>query len=47
IKAAFCLSEKLGVDMPITREIYRVLYKNKSPKKAVGDLMGRSLKGEI
>jgi glycerol-3-phosphate dehydrogenase (NAD(P)+) len=32
--------------MPITAEIYRVLYENKDPKKAVRDLMTRSPKSE-
>lgn len=45
-KAAFNLSRKLGVDMPITSEVYYVLYKNKPPKKGVGNLMQRPLKAE-
>jgi glycerol-3-phosphate dehydrogenase (NAD(P)+) len=32
--------------MPIAAEIYRVLYENKDPKKAVQDLMTRSRKME-
>jgi glycerol-3-phosphate dehydrogenase (NAD(P)+) len=32
---------KMGVDMPITGEIYRVLYEGKSPASAVRDLMLR------
>ncbi|MCM8773710.1 MAG: NAD(P)-dependent glycerol-3-phosphate dehydrogenase [Candidatus Omnitrophica bacterium] len=43
VKSAFNLSKKLNVDMPITREVFLVLYKNKSPKKAVEDLMKRPL----
>ena len=45
-KAAYCLGRKYAVDMPITREIYSVLYRRKDPKKAVRDLMTRSLKEE-
>lgn len=45
-KSAFQLSRKFGVDMPITREVYLVLYKNKSPRKAVSDLMRREGKQE-
>ena len=45
-KSAYALSKKYGVDMPITREIYSVLYKNKSPLKAVKDLMTRQGKEE-
>lgn len=40
-KSAYALSLKYKVDMPITREVYFVLYKNKSPLKAVKDLMRR------
>lgn len=47
VKAAFKLSKKLKVDMPITREVYSVLYRNKLPQKAVEDLMSRPLKSEI
>jgi glycerol-3-phosphate dehydrogenase (NAD(P)+) len=45
-KAAFELSKKYKVEMPITAEIYRVLYENKDPKAAVHDLMTRSPKTE-
>lgn len=40
-KAAYCLSQQHGVDMPITKELYRVLFEQKPPKAAVEDLMGR------
>lgn len=40
-KSAYALSRKYKVEMPITNEVYSVLYKNKSPLKAVKDLMGR------
>lgn len=46
VKSAYKLSKKLGVDMPITCQVYAVLYKGKSPKKAVADLMARPLKAE-
>ncbi|MBP7088730.1 MAG: NAD(P)-dependent glycerol-3-phosphate dehydrogenase [Candidatus Omnitrophica bacterium] len=46
VKAAFKLGIKLKVDMPITREVYSVLYRDKSPQKAVEDLMSRPLKSE-
>lgn len=45
-KSAHALSLKYKVDMPITREVYTVLYKNKSPQKAVRDLMTREKKEE-
>ena len=37
---------RMGIDMPITAEVYRVLYENKDPLRAVNDLMLRSPKGE-
>jgi glycerol-3-phosphate dehydrogenase (NAD(P)+) len=37
---------QMGIDMPITAEVYRVLYENKDPRAAVTDLMLRSPKGE-
>ncbi len=46
-KSAYALSVKYGIDMPITREVYNVLYKNKSPVKAVKDLMTREKKQEL
>jgi glycerol-3-phosphate dehydrogenase (NAD(P)+) len=45
-KSAYALSLKHRVDMPITKEVYLVLYKNKSPLKAVRDLMKREKKEE-
>ena len=46
-KAAYELAKKYGVEMPITEQVYRVLYEDKSPKDAVMDLMTRRLKGEL
>jgi glycerol-3-phosphate dehydrogenase (NAD(P)+) len=45
-KSAYALSLKYKVDMPIAGEVYAVLYKNKSPLKAVKDLMTREKKEE-
>jgi len=44
--AARRISRALGVEMPISEEIYQVLYRGKTPKKAVEDLMSRALKAE-
>ncbi|CAN5676706.1 NAD(P)H-dependent glycerol-3-phosphate dehydrogenase [soil metagenome] len=46
-KSAFDLANKLGVDMPITREVYAVLYEDKPAEKAVVDLMARELGPEF
>ncbi|SVC22276.1 uncharacterized protein METZ01_LOCUS275130, partial [marine metagenome] len=40
------LAEKISVELPITTEVYRVLFENKPPRQAVGDLMRRELKRE-
>lgn len=40
------LSEKKNIDMPITSEVYNVLFKNKKPEQGVYDLMTRELKKE-
>ncbi len=45
-RAAYELSKKYNVDMPIVNEAYNVLYNNKDPKKAVTDLMVREKKEE-
>ncbi|HVY46522.1 MAG TPA: NAD(P)H-dependent glycerol-3-phosphate dehydrogenase [Minicystis sp.] len=45
-KSAYDLSVKLDVDMPITAEVYRVLYEHKPPRQAVTDLMTRALTKE-
>ena len=45
-KAAYLLGKKYRVSMPITNEVYSVLYKNKDPFRAVNDLMTRQRKEE-
>jgi glycerol-3-phosphate dehydrogenase (NAD(P)+) len=44
--SAFQLSRKIGVETPITEQMYEILYNEKYPKKAFGDLMLRTLKAE-
>ena len=46
-QSAYDLATKIGVDMPITEQVYAILYKGKDPKQAVKELMTRELKGEI
>ena len=45
-KSAYHLGKELGVELPITEEVYRVLYEDKSARRAVMDLMTRPLKHE-
>ena len=46
-RSTYALSRKLGVDMPITTQVYQVLYEGKNPKEAVKELMSRELKAEL
>lgn len=45
--SAMQLSKKLDVEMPITQEVYQVIYEGKSPISAAEDLMNRALKPEF
>lgn len=45
-RAVWQLAQKLGVDMPITEQVYKVLYEGLPPAEAVRNLMGRQLRGE-
>lgn len=45
-RAAYKLSCKYDVSMPITEQVYHVLYENQPPKDAVFELMTREQKGE-
>jgi glycerol-3-phosphate dehydrogenase (NAD(P)+) len=40
------VAEKLGIEMPICHQVYRILYEGASPREAVGALMSRDLKSE-
>ncbi len=46
-KSAYDLSLRLGVEMPITQTMYRVLYEDLAPLAALGELMGRQPKHEL
>ncbi|MSP25528.1 MAG: NAD(P)-dependent glycerol-3-phosphate dehydrogenase [Myxococcales bacterium] len=45
-RSAHALGAKLGVPMPITEEVYKVLFEDKPAARAVADLMGRPLRYE-
>jgi glycerol-3-phosphate dehydrogenase (NAD(P)+) len=45
-KSVHLRSEAMGIELPITSEVYRVLHENKSPLAAVQDLMLRQPKKE-
>ncbi|MFA6379161.1 MAG: NAD(P)H-dependent glycerol-3-phosphate dehydrogenase [Candidatus Omnitrophota bacterium] len=46
VKAVYKLSRKHRINMPITTEVFRIIYKKKNPRDAVKDLMTRKLKSE-
>jgi glycerol-3-phosphate dehydrogenase (NAD(P)+) len=46
-ESAYSLSQKYSIEMPIIEQVYRVLYEDKDPARAVKDLMERSLKSEF
>jgi len=46
-EAAVGLADRLEVDVPISREVWRVLYEEKDPRRAVEELMGRPSKREF
>ncbi|WP_405114734.1 NAD(P)H-dependent glycerol-3-phosphate dehydrogenase [Paenibacillus sp. FSL K6-1217] len=46
-EVAYAISLKLGVQMPITDQIYHVLFKGRTPRNAVEALMGRDRKTEM
>ena len=45
-KAAYGLAKKYNVTMPITEQVYSLLYEDKDPRSVVRELMARDLKSE-
>ncbi len=45
-KAVHDVAERLGIEMPIVNQVYRILYEGASPRAAVEALMRRQLKSE-
>ncbi len=46
-RSAMALARKVGVEMPILEQVYRVLYEDVDCGEAVSELMGRDLKQEL
>lgn len=46
VKSVYKLAKKYNISMPITEQVYDVLYKKKNPLKAVNNLMARKKKNE-
>jgi len=46
-RSVYNLSRRLAVEMPISHEIYRILYEGTTPTEGVMRLMTRDLKDEL
>nr|MBL0732077.1 glycerol-3-phosphate dehydrogenase [Desulfobacterales bacterium] len=46
-KSVYNLSRRIGVEMPISHEVYNILYTDIAPKEAVHRLMTRGLRDEL
>lgn len=46
-KSIYFLAKKMDVEMPISEQVYRVLYERKDPLLVVNELMDRDLKHEL
>jgi len=46
-KEVYALAKRLGVDMPITEQVYKVLYQGVTPHEAARALLAREQKSEI
>jgi glycerol-3-phosphate dehydrogenase (NAD(P)+) len=47
VESLYKIAESKGLDMPILKELYAILYTNKSPELALSSLMMRDLKSEV
>jgi glycerol-3-phosphate dehydrogenase (NAD(P)+) len=46
-RAAVALGQRVGIELPIAREVVRVLFEKKPPRQAIVELMERELKSEV
>ncbi len=47
VKAMMNLAKNYGVELPISRAVYEMLYQNKDPKETLNGLFARSIKNEF
>jgi glycerol-3-phosphate dehydrogenase (NAD(P)+) len=45
-RSAYALSQKHAIEMPITEQVYQMLFENKNAKQALNELMQRDPKRE-
>ncbi len=46
-RSVFHLAQQQGIEMPICEQMYRILYEDQPPEKAMAELMQRELKHEL
>ena len=46
-RSVYNLSRKIGVELPICNEVYRILFENQEPRASINRLMTRTLKHEL
>ena len=46
-RSVYHLAQKQGIDMPICQQMYRILYEDLPPERALAELMQRELKHEV
>ena len=47
MRSALALADRLGVEMPIAREVERALFEGKSVQRCLVDLLSRESKDEL
>jgi glycerol-3-phosphate dehydrogenase (NAD(P)+) len=45
-RAVCAVAERLSVEMPICREVFRIMHEGKPVREAVQELMGREMRSE-
>ncbi|MGB9808398.1 MAG: NAD(P)H-dependent glycerol-3-phosphate dehydrogenase, partial [Thermosulfidibacteraceae bacterium] len=45
-QAVYSIATKFSIDMPITTEVYKILFLDKDPRESLEELMGREIKYE-
>lgn len=46
-RSVYNLANRLGIELPICNEVYKILFENQPPEKAIPQLMTRTLKHEL
>ena len=47
VRAMMNLAKNYGVELPISKAVYEMLYQNKDPKETLNGLFARSIKNEF